>query len=91
MVMRSLIWRVGQRAGDGGATAAVIARAIYREGIRLSNAGFNTIRMARGIEQGVKVVQETLRAQFRAIAGETDLAAVARTITKDLCPVGHAG
>ena len=83
MVMRSLIWRVGQRAGDGGATAAVIARAIYREGIRLSNAGFNTIRMARGIEQGVKVVQETLRAQSRAIAGETDLAAVARTITKD--------
>jgi len=83
MVMRSLIWRVGQRAGDGGATAAVIARAIYREGIRLSNAGFNSIRMARGIEQGVRVVHEALRKQARPIAGETDLASVARTITKD--------
>jgi len=83
MVMRSLIWRVGQRAGDGGATAAVIARAIYREGVRLSNAGFNSIRMARGIEQGVKVVHTTLRQQARTISGETDLAAVARTITKD--------
>jgi len=83
MVMRSLIWRVGQRAGDGGATAAVIARAIYREGVRLSNAGFNTIRMARGIEQGVRVVQETLRTHARPISGETDLASVARTITKD--------
>lgn len=69
MVMRSLIWRVGQRAGDGGATAAVIARAIYREGIRLSNAGFNSIRMARGIEQGVRVVHEALRKQARPIAG----------------------
>src|SRR5689334_22874556 len=29
MVMRNLIWRVGQRAGDGGATAALLARAIY--------------------------------------------------------------
>ena len=83
MVMRSLIWRVGQRAGDGGATAAVIARAIYREGVRLSNAGFNSIRMARGIEAGVKVVHEALRAQARPISGETDLASVARTITKD--------
>lgn len=83
MVMRSLIWRVGQRAGDGGATAAVIARALYREGVRLSNAGFNSMRMTRGIEQGVKVVHEALRAQARPIAGETDLASVARTITKD--------
>lgn len=83
MVMRSLIWRVGQRAGDGGATAAVIARAIYREGVRLNNAGFNSMRMTRGIEQGVRVIHETLRAQARPISGETDLAAVARTITKD--------
>jgi chaperonin GroEL len=83
MVMRSLIWRVGQRAGDGGATAAVIARALYREGIRLSNAGFNSIRMARGIEKGVRVACEALQAQARPISGETDLASVARTITKD--------
>ncbi len=83
MVMRSLIWRVGQRVGDGGATAAVIARRLYAEGMRLSTAGFNTVRMARGIEAGVKIVSETLRKDARSIAGETDLAAVARTITKD--------
>ncbi len=83
MVMRSLIWRVGQRAGDGGATAALIARSLYREGVRMSNAGFNSVRMARGIEQGVKVAIATLNQQSRPITGETDLAAVARTITKD--------
>ena len=82
MVMRSLIWRVGQRAGDGGATAAVIARAIYREGVRLSNAGFNSIRMARGIETGVKVVHEALRAQARPISGETDLASSAGRVAR---------
>ncbi|MEZ4863731.1 MAG: TCP-1/cpn60 chaperonin family protein [Caldilineaceae bacterium] len=83
MVMRSLVWRVGQRAGDGGATAAVIARALYRSGIRLSNAGYNTVRMARGIERGVKIATDTLRAQAQPIASEDDLASVARTITKD--------
>ncbi|MCB0082526.1 MAG: hypothetical protein KDE47_16410, partial [Caldilineaceae bacterium] len=83
MVMRSLIWRVGQRVGDGGATAAVIARQLYVEGMRLSTAGYNSVRMARGIEEGVRVATATLRALARPVAGETDLAAVARTITKD--------
>lgn len=83
MVMRSLVWRVGQRAGDGGATAALIARSLYREGVRMANAGFNSVRMARGVEQGVRVAMADLQQQAHPITGETDLAAVARTITKD--------
>ncbi len=83
MIMRNLIWRVGQRAGDGGATAAVLARAIYKEGLRLSNAGFNQMRLIRGIEEGVRIATEALLAQARPVTGENELAAVARTITKD--------
>ncbi|MEZ4675451.1 MAG: TCP-1/cpn60 chaperonin family protein [Caldilineaceae bacterium] len=86
MVMRSLVWRVGQRAGDGGTTAALIARKLYVDGMRLNTAGYNTVRMARGVEQGVKVAIEALRKLARPISGETDLAAVARTITKDGAP-----
>jgi chaperonin GroEL len=51
MVMRSLVWRVGQRAGDGGATAAVLARAIYCDGLRMSTAG--RARRHRGAAQTV--------------------------------------
>ena len=83
MIMRNLIWRVGQRAGDGGATAAVLARAIYKEGLRLSNAGFNQMRLIRGIEEGVRIATETLLTQAKPVTGENELAAVARTITKD--------
>lgn len=83
MVMRSLVWRVGQRAGDGGATAAVLARAIYCDGLRMSTSGVNAARMARGIEKGVGVALTALQEQSRAISGEDDLAALARTITKD--------
>ncbi|MCB0064644.1 MAG: hypothetical protein KDE19_21120 [Caldilineaceae bacterium] len=83
MVMRSLIWRVGQRVGDGGATAAIIARKLFTEGARLNTAGFNTVRMARGVEQGVRVVTAALQDLSHPIGGETDLASVARTITKD--------
>ncbi|MCB0162436.1 MAG: hypothetical protein KDD83_30065, partial [Caldilineaceae bacterium] len=83
MVMRSLVWRVGQRAGDGGATAAVLARAIYCDGLRMSTAGINAARMTRGIEQGVRIALDALRDQSHAISGEDELAALARTITKD--------
>ncbi|MDQ3248351.1 MAG: hypothetical protein M3Q45_03995 [Chloroflexota bacterium] len=83
MVMRNLIWRVGQRAGDGGATAAVLARAIYQEGLRLSNAGMNQMRLIRGVEEGVRIATDVLRNQAAPVTGENELAAVARTITKD--------
>lgn len=83
MIMRSLVWRVGQRAGDGGATAAVLARAIFCDGMRMSTAGVNAARMARGIEQGLRIVLDTLRLQSKPITGEDELAALARTITKD--------
>ena len=41
MVMRNIIWRIGQRAGDGGATTAVLTRAIFNEGTRLLASGVN--------------------------------------------------
>lgn len=83
MMMRSLVWRVGQRAGDGGATAALLARAIYCEGLRFCTAGFNSMRLVRGIEAGVKVAIEALQQQARPVTSEDELAALARTITKD--------
>jgi chaperonin GroEL len=83
MVMRSLVWRVGQRAGDGGATAAVLARAIFCDGIRMTAGGINSARLVRGIEKGVKVALDALNAQAQPVTSEDELAALARTITKD--------
>ncbi|MEZ4612512.1 MAG: hypothetical protein R2838_20100, partial [Caldilineaceae bacterium] len=39
MTVRSMVWRVGQRAGDGGATTAVLMRALFNEGVRQIAAG----------------------------------------------------
>lgn len=83
MVMRSLVWRVGQRAGDGGATAAVLARAIFCDGVRMTSAGINSARLVRGIEKGVKIAIAALHEQAHPVTSEDELAALARTITKD--------
>lgn len=83
MVMRNLIWRVSQRSGDGGATAAVLAREFFNQGMRLVAAGINSVRLERGVEQGVKIAIKALHEQARPAYSEDDLSAVARTITKE--------
>ncbi len=83
MLMRSLVWRVVQRAGDGGATAAVLARALYAEAVRLTAAGANTMQMARGVNLAVDAVTKALTEMARPVKNENELASVALTVIRE--------
>ena len=83
MVMRSLTWRVSQKAGDGSVTAAVIARALYIDGLRLMTAGVNTVRMEVGVKKAMRIVSDAVFAQAKPVTGEDLLSSVARTITRE--------
>jgi chaperonin GroEL len=83
MAMRNIIWRIGQRAGDGGATTAVLTRAIFNEGTRLLASGINAMQLTRGLSHASELALEALQAQTRPVQSEDELAAVARTITND--------
>lgn len=89
MVMRNLIWRVGQRSGDGGATAAVLARALFNEGRRQITAGANAMQLAQGVRLGLEVVLQELNKQSRPITSEDELAHLAYSIVgrRDLAMV----
>ncbi|MEM7534425.1 MAG: TCP-1/cpn60 chaperonin family protein [Chloroflexota bacterium] len=80
MVMRNLIWRVGQTVGDGGTVAAILARAIYNESRRMVAAGANSVRVTSGINKAVDVAIASLREQAKVVDSENDLVSVARTI-----------
>ncbi len=82
MLMRSMVWRVVQRAGDGGATAAVLARAMYREAMRMAAAGINVMRMSKGVNLGVERAIAALQAQARPVTGENELAHVVLTVIR---------
>src|SRR5215813_14299509 len=45
-------------AGDGTTTATILARAIYREGLRNITAGANPTAIRRGIEKAVEAAVE---------------------------------
>jgi chaperonin GroEL len=83
MMIRSMVWRVVQRAGDGGATAAVLARALYGEAVRMIAAGANAMQVAKGVNLGVAAVVRELQAQARPITHENDLANVALTVVRE--------
>ncbi|GIW94935.1 MAG: 60 kDa chaperonin 2 [Pirellulaceae bacterium] len=63
-------------AGDGTTTAAILARAIFREGLRNIVAGSNPTAIRRGIEKAVNAAVERLKEMARPIEGEKDVANV---------------
>ena len=83
MMVRNVVWRVSQRAGDGGAMAAVLMRAILEGGLRQVTAGANAMQLVRGIRLGMDTAVAALTAQARPCGDESQLAAAARTVTRD--------
>ncbi len=63
-------------AGDGTTTATVLARAIYREGLRNVTAGANPIEIKRGIDKAVVKVVETLRGLSQEVTEKKQIAEV---------------
>jgi chaperonin GroEL len=83
MLLRQLVWRVRQKAGDGSATAAVLARAILRDARRCIAAGANPMQVRRGIEWGVAAAVKALLEMAEPLEGQERLAAVARAASGD--------
>ena len=64
-------------AGDGTTTAAVLAQAIVREGVKNVAAGANPIILKKGIHKMTEAAVEALRKLSVPISGKTNIAQVA--------------
>jgi len=63
-------------AGDGTTTATVLARAIFKEGLRNVVAGSNPMAVRRGIEKAVEATVENLHGLARPVNSKQDVANV---------------
>lgn len=59
-------------AGDGTTTATVLARAIFREGLRNIVAGSNAAAIRRGIEKAAEVVRENLMKMAKPVSNRKE-------------------
>ncbi|MCR4413050.1 MAG: chaperonin GroEL [Thermoguttaceae bacterium] len=63
-------------AGDGTTTAIVLARAIYKEGLRNITAGSNPTAIRRGIEKAVEAAVEHLVSMAKRVTSKEEIAQV---------------
>jgi chaperonin GroEL len=63
-------------AGDGTTTATVLARAIFKEGLRNVTAGTNPMAIRRGIEQAVEAAIAHLRTLAKPVTSKEEIAQV---------------
>ncbi len=89
-------------AGDGTTTAAVLAQAVVREGLRNLTAGANPMCIKRGMDKGVKLAVEKIKEMSRPVNSQESLAQVAtisagnnheigQLIAEAMEKVGHDG
>ncbi len=83
MLLRQAVWQVGERAGDGTATTAVLAHAIIKEAYKRIAAGANAMRIRVGIERAVDAAAQSLREQSTPISTQRDLTRIADSLCHD--------
>jgi chaperonin GroEL len=76
-MMREAAERTGDAVGDGTSTSTVLAHAILADGVRNVAAGASAIDLKRGLDRGLKVAVETLRALSRPVQSRREKVQVA--------------
>src|SRR5690606_23305994 len=63
-------------AGDGTTTATVLARAIFKEGLRNIVAGSNPTAVRRGIDKAAKAAVDKLDEMARPVSSKEEIAQI---------------
>ncbi len=91
MLMRSLVWHTAERVGDGGATCAVLARAIYMDALRMIAGGINFRDLEQGIKAALEAVCANLAENAMPVVSEDELSEVAYTVVRNRSLAGMLG
>ncbi len=69
-MVREVASKTSDVAGDGTTTATVLARAIFKEGVKTVAAGANPMALKRGIEKAVIRAVEAISAMAKPVKGD---------------------
>ncbi len=76
-LVREVCTRTNDNAGDGTTTAAVLAQAMIKEGLRNVAAGANPMVLRRGIHKAVELAVEEIKAIAQASRRQNEITQVA--------------
>src|ERR1035438_642580 len=67
-VIRQAAERTGDAVGDGTTTSTILAHAIFADGVRNVTAGASAIDLKRGLDRGLRVAVDAIKALSRPIS-----------------------
>lgn len=83
MFVRDFLWELEEQEGDGTATAAVLFRAVFDEGVRHVAAGLNARRLHAHLETGMRLILSDLTDMAQPLKGRDAITGMARTVCYD--------
>lgn len=76
-MIREAAERTGEAVGDGTTTSALLAHAIFAEGLHNVAAGASAVELKRGLDRGLRVAVEALHGLSRPVANRSEKAQIA--------------
>jgi chaperonin GroEL len=76
-MIREAAERTGESVGDGTSTAAILAHAIFAEGLHNVAAGASAVDLKRGLDRGLRVAVQALKTLSRPITSRREKAQIA--------------
>jgi chaperonin GroEL len=76
-MLRQAAEKTGEAVGDGTSTSTILAQTIFADGTRNVVAGASAIDIKRGLDRGLKIAIEALRAMSRPVKTRKEKAQVA--------------
>jgi chaperonin GroEL len=88
-MLRQAAEKTSEAVGDGTSTSTILAHAILADGIRNAVAGASAIDLKRGLDRGLKVAVESLRALSRPVKTRLEKAQVATISAHNDAAIGE--
>src|SRR5665811_2031875 len=88
-MVREAAERTGDAVGDGTSTSAILAHAIFAEGLHNVAAGASAVELKRGLDRGLRAAVESLHALSRPVASRLEKAQIATVSAHNDSTIGE--
>jgi chaperonin GroEL len=88
-MLKEVASKTSDIAGDGTTTATILARAIFREGLKSVTAGVNPMSLKRGIDRAVEAVVADLEKLSVSTKGKKEIAQVGTISANNDAEIGE--
>ena len=88
-MLRQAAQRTGDEVGDGTSTATILAHAIFTEGLRNVVAGASAIDLKRGLDRGLAIAVDAMKALSRPVSSRREKAQIATISAHNDATIGE--